>query len=199
MENLKKIVGENLSELRKSKKLTQFELANKFNYSDKSVSKWENGDTLPDLDTLNELAMFYGVTLDFLTHPIEENKDAFKLKNSKRELANKIIITALVSSVVWIIATIIFVYILLKNNYNYWLVFIWAVPLNNIVLFFANKTAFRSKVLSLVNWSLFIWSIITGVFLQVLISNGLTIWPLFLVGIPLEASIILWFVHKIMK
>ena len=199
MENLKKVVGENLSELRKSKKLTQFELANKFNYSDKSVSKWENGDTLPDLDTLNELAMFYGVTLDFLTHPIEENKDAFKLKNSKRELANKIIITALVSSVVWIIATIIFVYILLKNNYNYWLVFIWAVPLNNIVLFFANKTAFRSKVLSLVNWSLFIWSIITGVFLQVLISNGLTIWPLFLVGIPLEASIILWFVHKIMK
>lgn len=188
-----------MSELRKSKKLTQFELANKFNYSDKSVSKWENGDTLPDLDTLNELAMFYGVTLDFLTHPIEENKDAFKLKNSKRELANKIIITALVSSVVWIIATIIFVYILLKNNYNYWLVFIWAVPLNNIVLFFANKTAFRSKVLSLVNWSLFIWSIITGVFLQVLISNGLTIWPLFLVGIPLEASIILWFVHKIMK
>lgn len=87
MKSLKEIVGENLTELRKNKKLTQFELAEQLNYSDKSISKWENGDNLPDLETLNELCNFYGVTLDYLTHPVEENKDKYILnKDIERKI-----------------------------------------------------------------------------------------------------------------
>ena len=52
MEELKKIVGQNLTLLRKEKKMTQLEIAELFNYSDKAVSKWENGDTLLELETL---------------------------------------------------------------------------------------------------------------------------------------------------
>ena len=65
---LKSIVANNLTELRKEKGLTQIQLAELFNYSDKAVSKWERGDTLPDLETLKALADYYQVTLDYLVH-----------------------------------------------------------------------------------------------------------------------------------
>ena len=60
------IIGKNLSNLRKQAKLTQLELAEKFNYSDKSISKWEAGDSMPSIEILNQLAKFYNVTLDYL-------------------------------------------------------------------------------------------------------------------------------------
>ena len=92
MEEIRKIIGKNLSELRKNKGLTQLELAEKFNYTDRAVSKWENGDTLPDIDTLYVLCEFYGVTLDYLTH-----EDNFKYIKENREtpLSNKVWITSL--------------------------------------------------------------------------------------------------------
>ena len=68
MKDLSPIVSHNLTELRKARGLTQGQLAEKFAYSDKSISKWEHGEALPDLNTLQELADFYGVTLDYLTH-----------------------------------------------------------------------------------------------------------------------------------
>ena len=61
------IVGKNLLKLRKDKKLTQMEVAEKFNYSDKSISKWEKGESMPSVEVLCELANFYGVSLDDLT------------------------------------------------------------------------------------------------------------------------------------
>ena len=66
MDDLKIIIGKNLSSLRKARKLTQLELAEKLNYSDKAVSKWEKGATTPDIETLKQLCDFYGVTLDYL-------------------------------------------------------------------------------------------------------------------------------------
>ena len=118
MKPLKEIVGENLTELRKNKKLTQFELAEKMNYSDKSISKWENGDNLPDLETLNELCNFYGVTLDYLTHPADENKKSYVLDKDehKRAIINHTLITVLVNVVVWFIATVIFAFALINNK-----------------------------------------------------------------------------------
>lgn len=199
MENLKKIVGENLIELRKSKKLTQFELANLFNYSDKSVSKWENGETLPGLETLNELARFYGVTLDYLTHPVDQNKIYLVQKDSKKEQASHIIVTALIASVIWILATIIFVYTLIRENEGYWLAFVWAIPLTNLVILVGNNKFFKSKVLTLINWTIFIWAILAGAFLQVMLLVNEVIWPLFLIGIPLQISIVLLYIKSTLK
>ena len=60
-------IGKFIQQKRKERKLTQSDLAEKLNISDRTISKWENGDNLPDLETLNELCKFYGVTLDYLT------------------------------------------------------------------------------------------------------------------------------------
>ena len=62
---LEKIVAANITELRKSKQWTQLELAEKLNYSDKSISKWERGDGIPDLKTLCKMAELFSVLLDF--------------------------------------------------------------------------------------------------------------------------------------
>ena len=89
MEDLRKIIGNNLSELRKKRGLTQLELAEKFNYTDRAVSKWENGDTLPDVEILYNLCEFYGVTLDYLTH---EDNNFYVKRNNELQLWNKIAI-----------------------------------------------------------------------------------------------------------
>ena len=56
--------GNFLKELRKAKNITQEELANHLNVSRKSVSRWETGTNMPDLDILIELSKFYDVNID---------------------------------------------------------------------------------------------------------------------------------------
>ena len=56
-------IGEFLKELRKEKGLTQEQLAEKLNVSRRTVSRWETGNNLPDLDVLIEMADYYEVDL----------------------------------------------------------------------------------------------------------------------------------------
>ena len=56
MEELRTVIANNLMNLRKASKLTQLELAEKLNYSDKAISKWERGESLPDLMLLKQIA-----------------------------------------------------------------------------------------------------------------------------------------------
>ena len=56
MTDLKPIFAENLAVLRKKKGWTQLELAERLNYSDKAVSKWERGESLPDVTILKQIA-----------------------------------------------------------------------------------------------------------------------------------------------
>ncbi|MFA6661210.1 MAG: helix-turn-helix transcriptional regulator, partial [Bacilli bacterium] len=110
MENIREIIAENLTYLRKQVKLTQLELAEKFNYSDKAVSKWEKGDTIPDIETLYSLCEFYGVTLDFLTHKGNSNDKKEFVKKRESDFRNKFLITLLLTMIIWMVATIAFVY-----------------------------------------------------------------------------------------
>ncbi len=56
-------IGSFLKELRKQKGLTQEQLAEKCNVSNRTVSRWENGNNMPDLDLLIELSDYYEVDL----------------------------------------------------------------------------------------------------------------------------------------
>ena len=56
-------VGAFLKELRKEHGLSQEQLADKFNVSSRSVSRWENGNTMPDISIMIELADFYDVDI----------------------------------------------------------------------------------------------------------------------------------------
>lgn len=198
MEDINKKIGNNLLKLRKEAKLTQLELAEKFNYSDKSISKWENGESLPSIDILYQLATFYNTTLDGLLYGTDEVKTNNKTKKNNKHhkehppkmFPTKLIITLLAVCAVWICATITFVMLKIMLNINYPMCFMWAWGASFIVLtvFVAlwgtNKLLFPTI-------SILLWTIIACLHLQLLLSN-INIWPIYFLGIPLQVAIILW-------
>lgn len=190
MESLRKIIGSNLAELRKERKITQLELAEMFGYTDKAISKWEKGDTLPDVETLYQLASFYGVTIDYLTNdiPLEEKEIITNPTKQTNIKANRISIVLLSISLVWMLATICFVWIMVFNSVNYYQVFIYAIPLTAIVLILFNKTWGERKY-NFYIYTLFLWSLISSIYVGFLQYN---LWPLFLLGVPSQILIFLW-------
>ena len=192
MDRLEEIVAQNLTELRKAQKWTQAELAEKLNYSDKSVSKWERGDALPDLKVLTQLSELFGVTLDyFVTENAGANKSQFNMP--KRERGFRIGVMLLSVSVVWLIALSIFVFAAnAAHGFDHgWLAIIWAVPISALTIA-ALSVHWKFRILSIVFESIASWTILTAVFLQLLVSHGWNLWMLFLVGVPVQAAIILW-------
>jgi transcriptional regulator with XRE-family HTH domain len=65
----KDIIAANITGLRKKAGMTQAELANRLGFTDKAVSKWERGLSLPDAPTLKELAVLFGVDVNYLFEP----------------------------------------------------------------------------------------------------------------------------------
>lgn len=197
MENVNEInekIARNLVAYRKLAKMTQAELAEKINYSDKSVSKWESGNGVPDVYTLLQIARVYGVTLNDLVGeetPVQEN-----VPPKKRGM--RIMIMLLSSGIVWLVATCIFV--LIQNfapNLVGWMSFIYAIPINAIVLI-ALSGSWNFRTVNLASVSILIWTALVCVFLSVRLiarHNGWDYegaWTVFLLGIPLQILEFLW-------
>ena len=106
-EDLKITIGKNIAEYRKITGLSQIEFAEKLNYSDKAISKWERGESLPDVIVLKQIADFFGITLNDLAG-YNQKKGKF-MPSLKKLLQNKILVMLLSVGLVWLIATIVFV------------------------------------------------------------------------------------------
>lgn len=187
MDDIKKILAENLSALRIENKMTQMELAEKLNYTDKSVSKWEHGDAVPPIDVLKDLADLYGVSLDYLVTG-RENLSYDKRYTSERNNTNKRLITALAVSLVWIISTVLFVYLKIFAQTDFWMMFVFAVPLSTVVLLIFNGIWGKRKN-TFILISILIWTVLATIYLFFLQFN---LWSVFFIGIPLQAATILW-------
>lgn len=135
--DMKTIISENITKNRKKLGLTQLELAEKLNYSDKTLSKWERAESIPDIITLKELANIFGITVDEL---IGEKSDvpAYVIPQKKKIMTKRNIISVSLLSVglVWLIAILVFVVLslVLKEPSCIWLTFISAFPVTAIVL-----------------------------------------------------------------
>ncbi len=192
------IIGNNLLKLRKNMKLTQMEVAEKFNYSDKSISKWEKGESLPNVEVLCELANFYGISLDDLTKEnqnienIEQKKETKQKRNkAPRMFSTKLMIALLSVGAVWLCATILFVVLKLVVNINYFMAFMWAGVASLIVLIVFNAIWGRMRYLFPV-LSLLLWLLLASLQLQIYLPLQFNIWPIYFLGIPLQILIILW-------
>lgn len=188
MNDIKKVIAKNLVDLRKRKKYTQQQLGDVLGYSDKAISKWEKGESLPDIEVIFEIAQFYGVTLDFLT--TEGNYDDKKeLMLPKYEKRNKIIIALLFSTLIWFLVLMLFVYFTMIHII-YWPVFIYGVPLNALILYGFNlkwgKRVFNLPILSILNWGIVISLYLTFIYFNT------NFWPIILLGIPVQIAVILW-------
>ena len=188
MSDLKKIIATNLVDLRKMKKYTQQDVGNILGYSDKAISKWERGESLPDIDVLYQIADMYEVTLDFLTHEgsYEEKKEYIVPKYEKR---NKIIITLLFSTFVWLLVLIIFIYLTTKDMY-YWPVFMYGFPTNCIVLVVLNRR-WGKRIYFLPIFSVLTWTGLASFYLAIFYKSGAHVWYLFLLGVPFQIAIAL--------
>ena len=186
--DIKKIVAKNLANLRKNKKLTQTELAEKFGYSDKAISKRENGDTLPDIQTLYQLCEFYNVTLDFLVNE-QDFEDKIKYINhlNRKVIINNSMIELLYCSFVWILAVIIYIYLLIFSEFDYWQIFVWALPATSLVMLLFSKV-WKQKIYTFVVRSLFFWTLVIACYIHFIQFN---IWPLFFLMIPIQVALIL--------
>ena len=183
MKELKDVIAENLMNLRKANKLTQLELAEKLNYSDKAISKWERGESFPDIVILKQLADMYGVNVDYIISEHSEETIS-KYRMPKPELNNKLIITLLACLSVWLLATILYINFKLVFDVHYWLIWIWALPLTSIVLIVFSGM-WGKKWMIILSVSILIWTLILGTYLQLLKYN---IWTLFLLGIPAQLA-----------
>ena len=188
MEDLKSIVAKNLTELRRSASLTQLELAERLNYSDKAVSKWESGASLPDVTVLYEISKLYGVTVDYLLS--EEHKIPVR-EAVKETTASRIhfIITLMSVVLVWLVATAAFVILTICDvSGMLWLSFVWAVPVSATVVLVFNSV-WRKRRQNFIISSVLLWTLLASVYLTLLEEN---LWLIFLIGIPVQVIIVLW-------
>ncbi len=186
----REIIAANISALRRAAKLTQAELAEKLNYSDKAVSKWERGDSIPDVLVLAEIAALFSVTVDYFLKEHTEGEKKPTLESSKKRIHLAISLTACISP--YIVAIILFFILgeIFVGAPWLWKIFIFPMPaVATLALIFSAVWA-RSKTALILSISFLLWSVILVAFI---LSYELTDpWFLFVIGAPLQAVIIFW-------
>ena len=191
MENTNDInarIAKNLVYYRKRAGLTQADLAEKINYSDKSVSKWELGNGVPDVYILMQLAGLYGVTVNDLLGDCDKQKPQ---ENTKRTTGLHVLIMLLSSGIVWLVATCAYVLLQLLNpGFAWWLFFLYAVTINSILLL-VYAGVWKYRTLNFACVTAIIWSTLIGLYvtLRIAIAHAggdvSALWLLFVLGIPL--------------
>ena len=203
LENLRNRIGTNIAAYRKQAGLTQAGLAEKLNYSDKAVSKWERGDSVPDVLTLVQLADQFGITVnDLLIDPNALPGNPGKLEQAMTQVSekalkrkpNKNIILALSSTLVWFVA--LFAFVILSSfdfleKYSCLLFFI-AIPSNAIVLL-SLRSAWHDFRWNKALISIIVWGSLLSLYVTLQVVCQYNFWKVFLLGIPGQIAIFLWF------
>lgn len=190
-DDIKTTVANNLIALRKSKGLTQADVANALNYSDKSVSKWEHADSLPDISILSALADMYGVTLDYLTHEDAEEQLSYVNEKKKPDRERQLTIEVLTVTIVFLCATILFVYgycFASVPTQDFWIAYLWAIPISALFLWNYNRKWHKNKLQSTILLSILLWSLLLCIYLQ---FGNYKLWLIFILGVPMEIIIVL--------
>ena len=200
-EKLKKQIGMNIAAYRKRNHLTQVGLAEKLNYSDKAVSKWERGESAPDIATLVQLADAFDITVNELLedpNQLPENPGTVErvmgkaVEKTLKRKANKRIILGLATVLVWFVALLLFVVLSSLDFPKTWMAFIYAVPANAIVLL-SLRSAWHDFRWNQLLISAIMWGGLLSIHMSLLMFFALNIWKIFLLGIPGQAAVILWF------
>ena len=211
-EDLKLRVGSNIARLRRERGLTQAELAERINYSDKAVSKWERAESLPDVLTLLNLAEQLGTDLNTLTgcapeipepepmpepapepesEPVPEPEPAVK-KLARRYTADKTVIQKLSSILVWVVALFLYMVLDAFGVKNLWLLFVVAVPVNAIVLL-SLRSAWKLYGWNRILISIIMWGFLLTIYLLLLVVGKVNVWKILPMGLLGQMAILLWF------
>jgi transcriptional regulator with XRE-family HTH domain len=192
VEDLKQNLAGNITALRQASSMTQLELAEKLNYSDKAVSKWERGESIPDVTVLKSIADLFGVSLDYLLEAEHNEKPKPSQESPGYLHRNRKVATTLSVLLVWFIATVAYVLmdILIPAQLVKWLPFAYSVPTSMIVWLVFNSIWFNKRrnyfIISLLMWTGLACIVLT------VAAFGASVWKLLLLGIPGQIAVLLW-------
>lgn len=196
MENIKNIVAKNITELRLLNNVTQLELAEKLNYSDKTISKWERVESSPDIAVLVEIANLFGVSLDYMVRS-ENIEEQVKENKQKEARYNHRVITYISESCAWFVALFAFIItsLIMREMRFQWLYFVYAIPIVLIIRLVFNSIWFNPRNNYLIISAL-MWSVLAAIqvtFLYFKIDVAL----IYLLGVAGQIVIVLWsFIKK---
>lgn len=189
--DIKNNLAKNITNLRVLNNMTQLELAEKLNYSDKTISKWERAESSPDISVLVQMAELFGVTLDYLVKT--ENIDEAVVEHKTVEVKyNRRVISYISESVGWIVAICAFIIttLIIKENTFQWLYFVYALPVVLIVKLIFNSVWFNPRhnyfIISALMWSILAAIHITFMYFKIDVAL------VYLLGVAGQIVIILW-------
>ncbi len=210
MENLANIVGKNLATLRKAKGLTQQELAKEINYSDKSISKWELGYSLPGVDVLKDFASFYGVSIDYLVNEqtTEELEKTAHAEENAQEIRAKKVNQGLTIALTVMFVVLVALSVYFSGYYNpfktrpagepapkgLWVIFVWMVPVSIFLSILECWHFYHSRLIAVILASCFMWTLLISFCIQFQYYNepSENLWFILAVGVPIQVILILW-------
>lgn len=195
MTDIKEIVANNLIKYRKQAGLTQAGLAEKIHYSDKAVSKWERGESLPDVMVLKEIADVLNVTLDNMLH---EETAREKIQSFYRNRVVISILSVILSFFVMLIAYVV-TSIVVPSLPN-WLLLIYSIPVAFIVALVFNNL-WGSRVYNIVIVSGLTWGVAFSAVLSLEQVDAVKdqIWELYFIAGVFEVMVILWYMLTFSK
>lgn len=201
MDELKRITAKNIIRLRTRAGLTQTELGNLLSYSDKSVSKWERAEGIPDAYVLKKMSEIFGVTVDALLSEPEEIAEAAPeaTEAQPEEIPEEIsaspgrsfsskVVTTIALMGIWTAALLLFVVFWMLGKIL-WQVFILAVPISLVTLLVLNSVWEGGRYNQWIIGAL-VFSVIAGVYFLLYWCNP---WQLFLLVPPAELLVALGF------
>jgi len=193
-EQLKITVANNIAELRKKANLTQYELASKLNYSDKAISKWERGESLPDILVLKSIADLFAVKVDDLMKP---NSDEIMASPNKKRLSVHLLVTIAAICIAWVVATAVYVCakVFIVNWQTPWLCFVYALPVSAIILLVFSSIWWDSYM-RCISISLIVWTTLFSIYMSLLSYN---VWIIFVIGAPVQIFLLIWLWYRLEK
>ena len=189
LEELKLVAAGNLINLRTAAGLTQAELGAKLNYSDKSISKWERGEAIPDAYVLTQMAELFGVTVDYILSSHTDWEPLKTPEDPKRDVVySTSVIIAIAVLVVWTLALTAFVALWLGGMVR-WKIFVAAFPVSVLTLLVLLCIFKRTRYLKYVV-ALFVLSLFAAAYLLFINHNP---WQIFLILVMAEVLVFLSF------
>lgn len=187
LSELKLISASNIIKLRTEAGLTQAELGEKLNYSDKTISKWERGEAIPDAYVLTQMAEIFGVTVDYLlsSHDAWESPEQQESRQEEAGYSVNMIIAISVLGV-WTMALTIFV-LLWLFDIILWETFAVALPVS-ILTYMVLICVFRRRRHLQFVIAAFVLSLFILLYFTLPMQKP---WQLFLIAIPAEIIVFL--------
>lgn len=184
---IKNVIARNIVKFRKHANLTQIELAEKLNYSDKAVSKWERAESMPDIVVLKRIADIFEVSVDSLLSEVPVTKIHIGITVEKQ-----IILPIICCFAVFFVAAIGFGFftMLMGEIAKSWLFFVYAFPVSSAILVFFGLR-WKKLLYTAITASIFVWSFAVALFFSFVLPYKFIF---FIISAPLQAIIVLWYI-----